>query len=372
MIVAIDGFVEGVVRMRSFLDVDKRLATVPFGVVGALRAIDLGAGSELLYADRLPALLQELAYRARVESITASSAIEGVVVPDLGRVRRILDSRPVALRTRDEQQLAGYRAALDYLFAQSWQPLNVGLLLHLHRLLWSETAVEGGRLKGEDNLVVDRSPDGSVEVRFAPVPAAQTELYLHELVDRYRAAIDDGRHHPVLLAGLFVLDLLVIHPFEDGNGRVARAVTNALLADSGYGVGRWVSLEQIIAERADDYYATLWASTRGWHDDHADVWPWLGFFTTVLRTAYTRFADHVSMTRSTTGSKQARVRSHVLDQAPAVFTMADLRSALPGVSDQTIRLVLTALKGEGRVEPDGTGRSASWRRLGTSRARTDA
>jgi Fic family protein len=146
---------------------------------------------------------------------------------------------------------------------------------------------------------------------------------------------------------------------------VARVVTNALLADNGYGVGRWVSLEQLIAERADDYYATLLSSTRGWHEGGADVWPWLPYFTSIMQTAYSRFADHVSTTRSPAGSKQNRVRAHVLEQAPAVFTMAELRSALPGVSDQTIRLVLTALKGEGRVEPDGTGRSASWRRLGT-------
>lgn len=349
--------------MRSFIDVDMRLATVPSPVVGDLRAIDLGAGSELLHANQVPALLQQLAHRARVESITASSAIEGVVVPDAGRARRIIDGRRMALRTRDEQQLAGYRAALDYLFTQPWQPLNVGLILHLHRLLWSETPVEGGSLKTVDNLVVDRSPDGSVEVRFEPVSAAQTDFYLHELVDRYRAAIDAGRHHPVLLTGLFVLDLLVIHPFDDGNGRVARAVTNALLSQSGYGVGRWVSLEQIVVERADPYYATLLTSTRGWHTDDADVWPWLGYFTSMLRVAYAQFADHVSTTRSTSGSKQARVRTYVLDQAPTVFRMADVRSALPGVSDQTIRLMLTALKGEGRVEPNGTGRSASWRVL---------
>lgn len=337
---------------------------MPSPVVGALRGIDLGAGGELLYANQLPALLQELAYRARVESITASSAIEGVVVSDAGRAQRIIDGRPLALRTRDEQQLAGYRKALDYLFSQPWQPLDVGLVLHLHRLLWSETATEGGHLKREDNLVVDRSPDGSVEVRFEPVPAAQTEFYLHELVDRYQAATGSGRHHPVLLVGLFVLDLLVIHPFDDGNGRVARAVTNALLADSGYGVGRWVSLEHLIAERADDYYATLLASTRGWDTDQADVWPWLTYFTSVVNTAYARFAGHVSTTRSTGRSKQDRVRRYVLEQAPTVFKMADIRSALPGISDQTIRLVLSGLKAAGRVEPDGTGRSASWRRIG--------
>ena len=55
----------------------------------------------------------------------------------------------------------------------------------------------------------------------------------------------------MLLVGLFVLDLLTIHPFTEGNGRVVRALTNALLDDAGYTVGKHVSLEQLIAESAD-------------------------------------------------------------------------------------------------------------------------
>jgi Fic family protein len=86
-------------------------------------------------------------------------------------------------------------------------------------------------------------------------------LFAHtDLIDRYRTEVAVGRHHPVLLVGLFALDLLVIHPFEDGNGRVARAVTNALI-DAGYTVSRYVSLEQTIAESADDYYQALLDST---------------------------------------------------------------------------------------------------------------
>ena len=76
---------------------------------------------------------------------------------------------------------------------------------------------------------MDRSPDGSVEVRFVPVPAARTEYVTAELVERYREAVGSARHHPVLLVGLFVLYLLTIRPFGDGNGRVVRALTNGLL-----------------------------------------------------------------------------------------------------------------------------------------------
>ena len=56
-----------------------------------------------------------------------------------------------------------------HLVGQDWRPLNVGLLLHLHRSLFEQTKVDGGRFKDSDNLVVDRSPDGMVEVRFVPV-----------------------------------------------------------------------------------------------------------------------------------------------------------------------------------------------------------
>ena len=121
----------------------------------------------------------------------------------------------------------------------------MGLLLHLHRLLFADTKATGGTFKQSDNLVVDRSPDGVQTVRFKPVPAARTEYYTADLVDRYADAVKANQHHPVLLVGLFVLDLLIIHPFDEGNGRVARALTNALLAEAGYGVGRYVSLEQL-------------------------------------------------------------------------------------------------------------------------------
>jgi Fic family protein len=348
--------------VRSFRELDRVVGQVPAEVVMRLRSIDTGRGSEALYRHQLPALLTELANRARVQSITASSAIEGVVVADPGRAEQIIAGRAGVLRNRSEQELAGYRKALDYLFQEEWHPLNLGLVLHLHRLLWSETNYPGGQLKTDDNLVVDRSPDGTTTVRFVPVPAAKTETCLRELLDLYLAAQRDGRHHPVLLVGLMILDLLVIHPFADGNGRVARALTSALLIDAGYEVCRWVSLEQLIAEAADDYYDALLRSTAGWHDDTANPWPWLSYFVSILASGYEKFARRAAADR-TGGTKQERVRIHVLNHAAPVFRLADVRTALPGISDQTIRLVLEQLKAEGEVSPDGVGRGALWRRI---------
>lgn len=345
--------------MLSFVDLDRSLGSVPGSVVMKLARVDLGKGREDLFRNQLPALLTELANRARIASITASSALEGIVVENESRAVAIIEGRATKLRSRSEQELAGYRAALDYLFGQDWRPLNVGLLLHVHRELFRQTKSPGGQFKDSDNLVVDRSPDGSEEVRFVPVPAARTEYFVVELIDRYNDALAGGRHHPVLLVGMFVLDLLTIHPFTEGNGRVVRALTNALLDDAGYTVGRYVSLEQLITESADEYYAALLASTHGWHEQANDPWPWLAYFIDVVAGAYERFELRAATDRSS-GSKQDRVREYVLEHAPQIFRIADVRLALPGISDPTIRLTLEKLKREGQIRPGGRGRSAVW------------
>jgi len=72
------------------------------------------------------------------------------------------------------------------------------------------------------SVVVDRTPDGTTEIPVHAGPAAQTPFFTRELVDRFKDvdrfndAARSGEHHPVLLVGLFVLDLLTIHPFTDG------------------------------------------------------------------------------------------------------------------------------------------------------------
>lgn len=348
--------------MRSFIPLERTLGAVPGALVRTLSQIDRGRGREELYANQLPELLTELAARARVESVTASSALEGIVVPDQARAAKIIAGSARGLRGRSEEQLAGYRLALDYLLTEDWQPLNLGLILHLHRLLFAETPGARGGLKVNDNLVVDTSPDGARTIRFKPVAAAHTEQYTHELIERFNTAIHEDRFHPVLLIGLFVLDLLTIHPFDDGNGRVVRVLTNALLADAGYGIGRYVSLERLIAESADDYYDSLLASTHRWHENEHDPWPWLQYFVSRLAAAYDCFERGAVSSRST-GTKQDRVREYVLQHASEFFTIGDIRAALPGISDPTIRLALDKLRTEGRIRSEGTGRSARWHRL---------
>lgn len=99
-------------RVRSFLDVSRVLDPVPACVVQRLRQIDRSSGREDLYSDQLPGLLEELATQARVRSVQASSAIEGIEVAT-ARAERIIRGQAQRLRSRGEQELAGYRDALD-------------------------------------------------------------------------------------------------------------------------------------------------------------------------------------------------------------------------------------------------------------------
>lgn len=348
--------------MRTFGDLDDRLGTVPSPVVASLATIERGAGRAQLYARQLPALLDQLAHRTRIESVRASSAIEQVVVPE-ARLRAVVD-RGQSPRTRPEAELAGYRDALDFVIrsAGTASSLDNALLLRLHRFLWAHTASTGGRLKESDNRVVDRLPDGSRVDRFRTVPARDTLFYVSELHDRLEAAFAAGDHHPVLLAAAYALDLLVIHPFENGNGRVARLVTTALLLQSGFDVVRYVPVEGLIDKTSDRYYQSLKASTEGWHEGAHDVWPWLGYLTERIAEAYTVFEERAAATMPV-GSKQARVRAVVSSLLEATFSFDDVRAALPGVSDATIRLTLQRLRDEGAVEAVGQGRGARWRRV---------
>jgi Fic family protein len=348
--------------MRSYARAST-LDPVPGDIVSMLRRIDIAAGAEAGHVDQLPQLLGALQAQARIESVTASSAIEGVHVPE-GRVPNLVSGNPQRIRNRNEAEFAGYSACLDYLTQQDPGELTVGLVVHLHRLLFSFTDGRGGYFKAEDNVVIDRYPDGSTSTRFIPVGWQETPFYMDELVARTNTALRDNETHPLLIIAAFALDLLCIHPFADGNGRVARLATTHLLQRSGYGVGKYVSVEQLIYETKDEYYTALAASTTAWFDDgQHSVWPWAGYLLGRLDAAYTRFGTRLAAGTGA-GTKQDRVRDFVLLHAPTPFTIADIRRAVPGVSDNTIRLVLAELRDQRLIANDGTGRNASWHRVG--------
>jgi Fic family protein len=347
--------------MKSFVDVERTFAGQPARMGVLLQRIDLGRGREELYRDQLPELLRSLAEHARIASIRASNAIEGVEVDEARAASLAGGAR---FRNRNEKEFAGYRDAVDELMRAEPEPISVPLILHLHRRIFEHVGGRGGHFKSDEVDIVSYE-QGFKQVVFKTVSARETPFMTEELVERYHRAQADAVAHPLLVLSALLLDLLAIHPFADGNGRLARLVTTSELLRLGYGVARYVSLEQQIFETKNGYYASLFESQRQWHEGSHTIWPWSTYLAGALAETYARFENRIAAERGEVGaSKQDRVRRYALTQAPSRFTIADIRRAVPGTSDQTIRLVLNELKNEERIAAEGTGRGAAWLRTG--------
>jgi len=349
--------------MRSFGDPSTAFDGMPARLGVLLGRVDVGRGREELYRDQLPALLHSLADQTRIASIRASNAIEGIDIPQ-DRAERLAAPEPPRSRNRSEAEFAGYRDAIDALMqAEQLDPPTPALMLRLHRQLYAYTKATGGQLKREDNVIGERGLYGVRRIAFEPPPWQQTEGLIQGLYAGYLAAVDESAAHPLVLLAAFVLDLLAIHPFEDGNGRVARLLTTHELLRLGYGVARYISIEQRIFEQRDGYYDVLEASQRGWHDGEQLTWPWTEYLVSVLADCYADFEGRVAAGRgSASMTKAERVLHWVAEAAPTEFRLADVRRAVPGASDPTIRLALRSLRDEGKLSSVGSGRGALWRR----------
>ena len=301
--------------MRSFVDIDRTFDGQPRELGAILAQADTGRGQEQLFLDQRPELLKRLSENARIASITASNAIEGVIV-DGERAEKIVEGAP-RFRNRSEQEFAGYRDAVDGLMRlEEFEPLSVPFVLHLHRQMFAHSGGRGGYLKTDENVIVSYER-GEREIVFVPPPPSETEFLLTELLARYNRLKEEGQTHPLVLIGALIVDFLAIHPVADGNGRLARLLTTYELLSQGYGVARYVSIEQRIFESKNTYYERLYQSQRDWHEGKHTIWPWTTYLARVVADAYEDFERRVAAASEPEGSKQDRVRRHILEQAPS-------------------------------------------------------
>jgi Fic family protein len=328
-------------------------------LVTTIRALGEHKGKEQLFTRQSPQVLDILRRAAVIESTRSSNRIEGIVASD-ERVEALVEGAS-APRNRSEQEIAGYRDVLATIHAShDAMPFTPNVVLQLHRDLYRFATKEGGRFKPVDNQITETRPDGAQVVRFRPVPAADTPRAMDELHLRFRLRHEEGVIEPLLLIASYVLDFLCIHPFLDGNGRMARLLTLLLLYKEGYGVGRYISLERIVESQRDGYYDTLFESSQGWHQGRHTLLPWWEYFLgVVLLTAYRELEGRTGRITSGHGAKSDLVERTV-EHLPYRFRLADVLRACPGVSRPTINRVLQRLRQEGRIELVKSGRAAAW------------
>jgi Fic family protein len=145
---------------------------------------------------------------------------------------------------------------------------------------------------------------GHREIVLEPPPPAETEMLLRETFERYNAARRDQVGHPLVLTGALILDFLAIHPVADGSGRLARLLTTYELLAEGYGVARYVSLEQRIYESKNTYYQRLYDSQQFWHTGEHNIWPWISYLASILTVAYDDFEASVAAAGESVGNKR--------------------------------------------------------------------
>lgn len=186
----------------------------------------------------------------------------------------ILEGKEVIGRPRDIQEIINYRKVIDFIDEEAKKKIDKitePLIKKLHRIIvykvLSETQAGEYRVK---QVVVRNSQTG--EVTHRPASPIEIPFLMREFF--YWVNRDDrDQIHPILKAGIVHHELVRIHPFIDGNGRIARVLATLILLLGGYDIRRFFSLEEYYDRDAVAYYENLQKASSG------DLTSWLDYFT---------------------------------------------------------------------------------------------
>lgn len=322
-------------------------------IVKKLTRINEYKGEQRLFIEAHKDELIELVEIAKIQSTEASNRIEGIFTAD-DRIKSLVQAKTTP-RDRDEAEIAGYRDVLNTIHENyDYIPINANYILQLHRDLYKFLgSTEGGQFKTSDNIIRETDADGNECVRFRPVPAWETAPSIDELCKSYHEAKSEA--DPLLLSLMFILDFLCIHPFNDGNGRMSRLLTLLLLYQSGFIVGKYISIERIIEESKETYYEVLQDSSINWHENENDYKPFVNYMLGVVVNAYKEFESRVELLTNPNLSKADRVRE-IIRKHIGTITKAELLNMNPDISDTTIQRALADLLKNGEIEKIGGGR----------------
>jgi Fic family protein len=345
--------------MKSFAPGFLEKHRIPQSLLRTIRLLGEYKGKEEVFKKQSPQALKTLRHTAIIQSTESSNRIEGVVAPH-ERIVKIVEKK-LKPGNRSEQEIAGYRDVLDTIHTNhANMKFGVNLVLQMHRDLLKFTTERDGHWKTTQNEIEEVGPDGKKSIRFTPVAPHLTEDAMRSLHERFNKARESHEFEPLLLIPAYVLDFLCVHPFRDGNGRMARLISLLLLYQSDFEVGRFISLENIIEDTRQGYYDTLYISSQKWHQGKHSLIPWWDYFLGVmLLSAYRKFEERAGTLTSTRGAKTATVRD-AIERLPDGFRIVDVERAAPNVTRDMIRVVLNQLKQENRVYCEGRGPAAAW------------
>ncbi len=197
-----------------------------------------------------------------IESIGSSNRIEGSILSDKDVERVLLHINAQSFASRDEEDVAGYAELMQLIFDEYQViPFTENYIKHLHKVMLKHVEKDGyhcGEYKRFPNSVAAFDVDGKeIGIVFQTASVFETPSLMEELVVWVRKTLEEHAMHPLVTIAVFIVHFLAIHPFQDGNGRLSRALTTLLLLQCGYRYVMYSSLESIIEASKARYYQAL-------------------------------------------------------------------------------------------------------------------
>ncbi len=330
-------------------------------IIKAISLIDSFKGKWNVVEQRENIYLKELRKIATIESIGSSTRIEGAQLSN-DEIKQLLNNLEITkLKTRDQQEVIGYYDVLE-IISVNYPDINLtkNYIQQLHqRLLKYSTKDERhrGNYKNLSNKVVANYPDGTQKIIFNTTEPHLVENEMTELINWTNEQLKSDFIHPLVIIGLFIYEFLSIHPFQDGNGRLSRLLTNLLLLKFDYHFIQYVSFENLIEQKKKIYYEVLMDGQKNRNLDTEKVDKWILFFLQSLVILTQRLEQKYDLFKSKGGylnERQKQIMEFIKNNQP--IKLADLAKAMPEISINTLKKDLQYLKVEQNIDSIGKNR----------------
>jgi Fic family protein len=316
----------------------------------------------------VPQTIERLTQSVVVTSSGSSNRIEGNRLSD-DEVREIYRNINVKkFKTRDEQEIAGYVETLLLIFENYRDiPITESNILWLHGAMLKRCEKDEGHrgiYKIGSNRVEARDAFGAlVGVIFDPTPPHLVKKEISELIDWHNETLKLKSKHPLIAIANFIFEYLAIHPFQDGNGRTSRLLSNLTLLRNGYEFAKIASHEKIIESNKAEYYRVLNYTQKAWKTDREDVSQWLIFFLEIVKTQALeglRLLQEDDF-ESLLSEKQALVWTYILSLNGAEFSRKSIREAID-LPARTAESIVKKFLDMNKITKLGQGRAARYRK----------
>lgn len=322
------------------------------------------------HAPLLPYYEKKFQTEALVRTVHHGTHIEGNEL-DLSQAEKVVLGQQIVARERDIQEVINYRNVMEYIDefqisnTKSLNVVNEEFIFKLHKMTVKNILPEEiSGIYRQKQVVIKSGVTG--EVTFRPPLPIVVPLQVQDLC----AFINNQANseiHPVLKSGIVHYEFVRIHPFIDGNGRVARALATLVLFLEGYDIRKFFSLEEYFDADAPRYYEALQSVEKNNHD----LTGWLIFFTEGLSIELAKIKDkveHVSVDakiKEKLGGKpfmlterQMKIIEYI--QKIGFLENKAFKSLFPMISEDSVLLDLKALINAGVVKKVGATKAAKY------------